>query len=171
MKTLTLFIFSALLFLIPTAQAQLVCPMHAIEQITDESSGGSFDPKIDLNGTRIAFESDADINGPNTGGNFEVYVFDITTGIFTQITDEPSGDSENPSINIDGTRVAFESRANINGGNPTGLSDQIYLARCLDTAVGRPIPTLSEWGLIGLAAAMGVFGIFYAIRRRTAADA
>ena len=216
--TLTLLLFSSFLILNQNVEAQqLVCPMRAIEQITDETAGFSNRPSINADGTRIAFDSDADINGGNPDGNSEIYLFDTTTGIITQITDETAGGSFNPSINADGTRIAFSSNADITGGNPegnfelflfdttTGITTQItfetagdsrgpsinadgtriafdsdaninggnpdgnleiYLAVCFD--VPRPIPTLSEWGLIAMAGILGIVG-FMVIRRRKAA--
>ncbi|GJM15699.1 MAG: hypothetical protein DHS20C13_10260 [Thermodesulfobacteriota bacterium] len=131
--TLTLLLFSSSLILNHTAEAQqLVCPSQFIEQITDETSGDSRETSINADGTRIAFRSNADINGGNPEGNQEIYLFDTTTGIFTQITDEASGNSRFPSINADGTRIAFESNADINGGNPEG-NIEIYL---FDTTTG-----------------------------------
>jgi Tol biopolymer transport system component len=138
-----------------------------ITQITDETAGNSFASSINADGTRIAFNSSANINGGNPDGNDEIYLFDTTTGIFTQITDETAGNSTVSSINTDGTRIAFQSRANINGGNPDG-NDEIYLAVCLDPTTARNIPTLSEWGLIAMAGVLGIIGLF-AIRRRKAA--
>ena len=109
--TLTLLLFTSFFILNQNVEAQqLVCPMRAIEQITDETSGISFGSSINADGTRIAFDSDADITGGNPEGNFE-----------------------------------------------------IYLAVCFD--VPRPIPTLSEWGLIAMAAILGIVG-FMVIRRR-----
>ncbi len=34
------------------------------------------------------------------------------------------------------------------------------------TSLSRPIPTLSEWGLIAMAGILGIFGLFAALRRR-----
>ena len=134
-----------------------------ITQITDETSGGSALPSITTDGTLIAFRSSANINGGNPEGNLEVYLFDTTTGIITQITDETAGVSTRPSINADGTRIAFESDANINGGNPEG-NREIYLAICFEP---QSIPTLSEWGLIAMAGILGIVG-FMVMRRRKA---
>ena len=62
--TLTLLLFTSFLILNQNAEAQqLVCPSKLIEQITDETSGFSSNPSINVDGTRIAFESIADING------------------------------------------------------------------------------------------------------------
>jgi len=132
--TLTLLLLSSFLAFNQNAEAQqLVCPSNVIEQITDETAGDSGDSSINADGTRIAFDSKANINGGNPDGNFQVYLFDTTTGVITQITDEPGFlDSVSPSINADGTRIAFASEADINGGNPGGNS-QIYL---FDTTTG-----------------------------------
>ena len=98
-----------------------------IVAITSEPAGESESPSINADGTRIAFESTANINGGNADGNDEVFLFDTTTGIFTQITDEPfPRNSSDPSINADGTRIAFESTANINGGNPEN-NEEVYI--------------------------------------------
>ena len=80
-----------------------------------------------------------------------------------QITDETAGDSFVPSINADGTRIAFVSTADINMGNPDE-NFEIYLANCFDLDA-RTIPTLSEWELIAMAAILGIVG-FMVIRRR-----
>ena len=105
----------------------------------------------------------------NPDGNDEIFLFDIITQLFTQVTNEPAGgkdDSGDPSVNADGTRIAFFGDANINGGNPQGQR-QIWLATCLDPATARNIPTLSEWGLIAMAGVLGMVG-FIAIRRKKA---
>lgn len=95
-------------------------------QVTNDTIGLSITPSINSNGTLIAFRSDANINGGNPDGNREIYLYDSSTMTTTQITNTTSGDSANPSINYNGTRIAFESTANINGGNPDG-NLEIYL--------------------------------------------
>ena len=94
--------------------------------------------------------------------NAEAQQLVCPSNVIEQITDETAGDSGDSSINADGTRIAFFSDANINGGNPDG-NFEIYLAVCFD--VPRPIPTLSEWGLIAMAGILGIVG-FMVIRRR-----
>ena len=136
-------------------------------QVTDEVAGDSTDPSINEDGTRVAFDSDANINGGNPDGNDEIYLFDSITAVIIQITSEPAGDdSFEPEIDYVGTIMAFESEANINGGNPDG-NDEIYLARCFDPMNARNVPTLSEWGLIVMAGLIGIIGLF-AIRKRKA---
>jgi hypothetical protein len=132
---LTLLLFSSFLILNQNAEAQLFCPMSAIDQITDETAGNSSQTSINADGRRITFTSDANIGGGNPEGNFEIYLFDTVAGIITQITDETAGASlvgASTSINADGTRIAFTSDANIGGGNPEG-NFEIYL---FDTATG-----------------------------------
>ena len=164
---LTLLLFSSFLILNRNAKAQqLVCPIRAIERITDETAGVSRSPSINADGTRIAFNSTSNINkGTNPEGNNEIWLFDTVTGIFTQVTDETAGDSRGASINADGTRIAFNSTANINGGNPEG-NFEIYVTTCFEGS-GFAIPTLSEWGLIAMAGILGIVG-FMVMRRRKA---
>ena len=124
---LTLALFLVSLNNVTDAIAQQpVCPPRAIEQITDGVDGVSQDAWIDGAGTRIAFSSRADLNGGNGNGNSEIFIFDTLTRIFTQITNEPEGDSLNPSISVDGMRVAFQSDADINGVND-GDNREVYL--------------------------------------------
>jgi hypothetical protein len=124
--TLTLLLFASFIILNQNAQAQLFCPSGAIEQITEFTAGDSSRSSIDADGTRIAFQSNADINGGNPDGNNEIYLLDRATGIFTQITFTVVGSNDFAAINADGTRIAFQSDANINGGNPE-LNREMYI--------------------------------------------
>lgn len=60
-------------------------------------------------------------------------------------------------------------------GETTGLNDSSSFERIVYTANGtlpgpsNPIPTLSEWGLITMAGALGIIGLIVASRRRKAA--
>ena len=98
-----------------------------ITQITNVTADGARSASINGDGTRIAFQSDADINGGNPDGNQEIYLADVSSGTIIQITDTMGGNNTDSSINADGTRIAFESNRNITGGNPL-LLEQIFLA-------------------------------------------
>ena len=87
--TLTLFLFSSFLILNQTSEAQLLCPMRAVELITTQD-GESSDPSISADGTRIAFQTRQNINGGNPDGSLEIFLFDTITRVFIQITDDPS---------------------------------------------------------------------------------
>jgi dipeptidyl aminopeptidase/acylaminoacyl peptidase len=83
---------------------------NGLIQVTNTGKD-STSPSINFNGTRIAFESSADlVSGSNADGNIEIFLFDTTTSAFTQITNttDPSN-MRAPSINADGTRIAFHS--------------------------------------------------------------
>jgi Tol biopolymer transport system component len=90
-----------------------------LTQITDSTQGfGSFSQSINADGTRITFQSDRNFTGDNPDGSFEIFLFDTTTSTTTQLTSSTTfGQSQNPSINGDGTQIAFESSSNLTGGN------------------------------------------------------
>jgi Tol biopolymer transport system component len=110
-----------------------------ITQITHTTFGVNPAPSISAGGTRIAFQSVGNLTPGNPGnpdGNLEIFVFDTTTGRFTQVTNT-SNFTNNiaASINADGTRIAFRSTADLAPGQP-GNADgnpEIFL---FDTATG-----------------------------------
>jgi len=104
---------------------------------------GSIAPSISADGTRIAFESNRDPLGSNADANFEIFLFDTTTGL-TQITNTTGGNNSVPSINADGTRIAFESTRDLVGSNADG-NREIFL---FDTTSGLTQIT-STTGFIG----------------------
>lgn len=53
---------------------------------------------------------------------------------FTQITSTTGGDHYNPSINADGTRIAFSSNRNLTGGNPDS-NHELFLASAPSVAL------------------------------------
>jgi len=92
-----------------------------LSQITDTTGGFNARPSINADGTRTAFDSNRDPLGTNADGNIEIFLFDTTSGL-TQITTTlgASGNNE-PSINADGTRIAFQSDLDlVAGGNADG---------------------------------------------------
>ncbi len=69
-------------------------------------------PSLNGDGTRIAFQSDADLLGQGIlGGQIEIWLYDSITLTLTRVTTSTgtTSDSENPSISADGTRIAFDS--------------------------------------------------------------
>lgn len=132
--------------------------------VTNETTGDSFVPNMNGDGTCIAFHSTANITGGNPLGGPQVYIYNIDFDFFTQVTTDLDGVAINGAVDNGCTLVTFTSNANINGGNPDG-NFEIYLARCLDPDEPRNVPTLSEWGLIAMAGILGIVG-FIVIRRR-----
>ena len=114
-----------------------------IIQITNEKTENgnvlrnSESPSINSDGTRIVFQSSANLNGGNLDSNFEIYFYNIDNNKILQVTNEPrleegyigKGHSLHPSVNSDGTHIVFQSSSNINGGNPEG-NTEIFLAVC-----------------------------------------
>jgi Tol biopolymer transport system component len=104
-----------------------------LTQITNTTGGGplleNYSASINADGTRIAFVSGRNLAGNNPDESLEIVLFDTATGDFTQVTNAPAGSSASPSINADGTRIAFVSRSNLTGGNSDNF-DEIFLARC-----------------------------------------
>ncbi len=97
-----------------------------ITQITDSTLYNSVSPSISAEGNCVAFTSTANINGGNPDHNSEIYLADVTNGTIQQITFTTGFGSGQPSVNADGTRIAFRSRENFTGGNP-GLHHQTFV--------------------------------------------
>jgi WD40-like Beta Propeller Repeat len=80
-----------------------------------ESNGDSTDPDLSLDGTHVAFASNADtLLAGDTNGKFDIYVKILATGAvlrasLTATGGEVAADALSPSISGDGRFVAFES--------------------------------------------------------------
>jgi Tol biopolymer transport system component len=73
------------------------------------------DHAINAAGTRIAFSSSANLTGGNPDGNFELFLFDTTTGTTTQLTSTTGSFNVLPTMNAAGTRIAFLSSSATKG--------------------------------------------------------
>jgi Tol biopolymer transport system component len=141
-------------------------------QITNNPAGflsPTFRVSINGTGTRIVFHWPGNLTPGNPGnadGNSEIFLFDTTTGLFTQITNSTGGGNVLPSISADGTRIAFFSDRNLTPnvpGNADGNSE-IFLAAPPGAVAAAAIPTLSEW-MQALAAALLLATGLFALRR------
>ncbi len=97
-----------------------------ITPITNETTGDSNSPSINGLNTQIAFRSDANINGLNPGGDRQIFLYDINTGVFDKVTNGTGFILLNPSSNTEGNRIAFSSTSDYTGENHIGLR-QIFL--------------------------------------------
>lgn len=84
-------------------------------------------PSINADGTRLAFQSDADLLGQGVlGGQNEIWLYDANSPTLTRVTTSTGtlSDSTNPSISADGTKIAFDSLNDIlNQGIPPFQSE------------------------------------------------
>jgi hypothetical protein len=83
-----------------------------------KSSGGSSDPSISADGTKVSFDTDASNLDPGDTGNFfrDVYVKNLSTGDITLVSTSDAGargnnDSTKSTVSADGLVVTFESAA------------------------------------------------------------
>jgi Tol biopolymer transport system component len=127
----------------------------ALVQITRTVGGANVLPAIDGEGTRVTFQSTADLAGGNPDRNAEVFVFDTTSGTFTQITNTVSGASLPRSINASGTLITMISSADLTGENPDG-NTEVFL---YDATAGTFTQTARTEGALGVGAAIGDIGI------------
>lgn len=96
-----------------------------------EGDMGSSSPSLSADGTTVAFESNArNLVAGDTNLFADVFLHDLGTGTTTRVSVSDSeaeatgGRSIQPSLNADGTRVAFESRAtNLVTGDTNGSFD------------------------------------------------
>ncbi len=104
-----------------TASASAAEPTFT--QLTDTPFGfGMFEPSITPDGALVAFSSSYDFTGNNADNNFEVFLLDLTTGHYTQLTHTPFGIANfEPMITPDGAHVVFRSAFDYTGQNPDGL--------------------------------------------------
>lgn len=89
-----------------------------ITQITHTSppvgeGTGNREPSISGNGQQIGFTSSHDLTGQNPDGNLEIFLFDIPSGAFRQITDTTGAVNGSPKVDANAERIAFVSNADL----------------------------------------------------------
>lgn len=101
----------------------------SITQLTNEpNSAFFFAPTISGDGNTVAFVSDGDFVGTNGDGSLDVFLFDISSNMFQQITNAASSvnGSYNLAVNADASVVAIGSVQDYLGTNPDE-SPEIYV--------------------------------------------
>ena len=87
------------------------------------ASGDNQNLAMSFTGTVAAWDTDANPLGVNAPGR-QIVV--SKRGTLIQATSDPSGTSVNPSLDVAGQRIAFESMGDLAGLNPAGVR-QVYL--------------------------------------------
>lgn len=87
-------------------------------QLTDTVGVNSLVPDITPDGATIGFHSSADLTGSNPDVSLEVFLFDVASMTFTQITDGDNLNSATAALSSDGTIVGLNSDTDPTGGNP-----------------------------------------------------
>lgn len=99
----------------PTLQEQIWVGTHNgasydLSRMTAAVGAEFGDPGLSGGGRWLVFPSTADLaGGGNADGNLELFRYDRTGGVFTQITDTTGCANDRATINDDGSRVAFVS--------------------------------------------------------------
>ncbi len=106
-----------------------LCTSGAIGFDRCPNVGASRRPAISADGTKIAFESDGALVGPDTNGVTDIYLRDVGEGTTSRLSvatggAQANGPSTHPSLSGDGTRSAFSSLAtNLVVVDTNGVSD------------------------------------------------
>ncbi len=80
-------------------------------------------PRIDATGTWIAFESNADLDGGNPDGTYEIWRVRSDGAFLQRLTGDATLSSRGPDISGDGRLVVWTSGANPLGTNPEGNTE------------------------------------------------
>jgi dipeptidyl aminopeptidase/acylaminoacyl peptidase len=114
------------------------------------SNGASALPSISADGTKVAYHSSASdlVVVDGNGATLDVFLYDVATGMTTLVSTDAGGSRSNglsyvPSVNADGTKVAFYSEASdLVAGDTNGMRD-IFVH---DTATGLTTLVTTDTG-------------------------
>lgn len=85
---------------------------QTLKQITVTTGATASAPSLSGDGRRIAFSSTGNLTGGNADGSLEVFVYDLLSGQFDQLTDTQAGlFSSEASLSEDGRTLAYVSNA------------------------------------------------------------
>ena len=96
------------------------------KSILNRDANGFFSvdmPTIDGGGEWIAFKSRADITGGNPDRNVEIFLYNRSRKVFTQLTDSIGCVNSDPKISGDASRIVFLSNCNYTGQNADGSNE------------------------------------------------
>ncbi len=94
--------------------------------VTNLGSGVAGPPQVAGDGQTIVFASETNDTGANGDANGEIFLVAADGSGLTQLTSSAAGASANPAIAAASRRIAFESTADLAGGNADG-SREIFV--------------------------------------------
>ena len=113
-----------------------------------DSNRGSARPRLSADGIKIAFHSDSDFLGQGIADDqSEIWLYDTATMTVTRLTTalgDGHRDSVFPTLNADGTRVAFESDADFLGQGVADDQSEIWLYTILEVTSQHYLPLISK---------------------------
>jgi uncharacterized repeat protein (TIGR01451 family) len=95
-----------------------------------ESNRQSWHPRMNADGTLLAFSSDSDFFGEGIEDEqFEIWLYDIPSGELTRVTHAPdsSRGSHDPYLSADGTSLAFYSDVDFFGQGIAQYQNEVWL--------------------------------------------
>lgn len=93
-------------------------------QLTSGPAGTTSEAaRVDGAGTWVVFESNADMDGGNPDGSYEIWRVRTDGSGLARITGDPVVSSRSPDVSADGSRIVFHTPANPLGTNPEGNSE------------------------------------------------
>lgn len=115
-------------------------------RIAATSDCGAAPPLISSDGRRVAFASRCDFTGNNPAGAWQIFVFDVATSSFTQVTPNDSacdtGAPFNPiRLSADGMRLVFQTSCDFPTGHVSSLPDAIYFFDATRHVLTKMTPT------------------------------
>lgn len=138
----------------------------AVEQVTITPSLTNEEPSVNYDGSRIVFTSRTDFDGSNPNGNIEIWMWDEMLGVFAVTATPIPQYSDAPSVDGIGRYVAFRSRYDFTGENPTG-TQEIYVADVLNATFAQVTVPASLLHLEPVVSPDGTFLIFESQRNPT----
>jgi hypothetical protein len=124
-------------FLYDRAAGAVTLVSHASGSGTTAANGLSKDPAISADGSRVAFSSSATDLVPGAGGFgvYNIFLYELQTGAISLVSHSTASPtlggndaSDFPTLNGDGSRVAFQSQAsNLVTGSDTGNTEDVFV--------------------------------------------
>ena len=112
--------------------------------LADRITNGNFQPSLSDDGRFIAFASNRNLSGGNADGNLEIFVYDVNTSTFTQLTDSSGmvGCSD-AKISGDGLTVAYIRDLGAAPGEACDLLKQSRVAGAAASVLAANVQSLA----------------------------